>query len=459
MKIIILGAGQVGGTLAENLSNYNNDITIVDINSYKLKQLQEKYDLKTIKGHASYPNVLKDAQAEDADMLIAVTYSDEINILACHIAYTLFKTPNRIARIRSSDYIQESCKLFSPASIPIDHVISPEMTIANNICNLIEYPGALQITIFSNKNINLLAIKLDDPEIKLIENIISMFPDSVIESGMKIAAVYRNKKFILPELSTELQTGDEIFFITISQNIKLIVNELQKYEKPYKRIMIVGGGNIGAMLADKLDKNYQVKLIEIDQKRASELAKKLKNTTVFYGDASNEELLMQENIEQVEVFISITNDDEVNIMSAMLAKKMGAKKVLVLIQRRAYADLMQKSIIDISISPQESTISDFFKYLKNKSIVNIFSIRHGLAEVVEAVTRGDESTSQVIGKSLYEIKFPPGTIIGAIIRNSEIISEKNYNPVQQNDHFIIFLTDKKFIKDIELLFEPNPFFL
>ncbi|MDQ1237443.1 MAG: Trk system potassium transporter TrkA [Wigglesworthia glossinidia] len=459
MKIIILGAGQVGGTLAENLSSDHNDITIIDTNEYKLRQLQEKYDLKTIQGHASYPSILKEAQAEDADVLIAATYSDEINILACQIAYILFKTPNRIARIRSTDYIQESSKLFNPVSIPIDYLISPEMIIAKNIFNIIEYPGALQLFIFSIGRISLFSLKISDASIKLVEHIILLLPESVINSGTRIAAILRDKIFIDPQNSTHIKIGDEVFFVTTLENVKLITNEFQKIDKPYKKIMIVGGGHIGAMLAEKLEKNYQVKLIEKNQKRAAELAKKLKNTIVFYGNASNEELLIQEHINQVEVFISITDDDEVNIMSAMLAKKMGATKVLALIQRKAYVDLVQSSMIDIAISPQEATISAFLKYLGNTNMLNIFSIRNSMAEVIETVVKGDETTSQIIGREICDIKLPPGAMIGAIIRNSKIISEKQYNPIQKNDHFIIFLNEKKFIKDIERLFEPNPFFL
>lgn len=459
MKIIILGAGQVGGTLAENLSSEHNDITIIDTDEYKLRQLQEKYDLKTIQGHASHPTILKDAQAEDADVLIAATYSDEINILACQIAYILFKTPNRIARIRSTDYIQESLKLFNPASIPIDYLISPEMVIAKNIFNLIEYPGALQFFIFSIDKISLVSLKISDSSIELVKHIILLLPEHAINSGTRIAAILRNKTFIHPKSSTPIEIGDEIFFITTIENVKLITNEFQKIEKPYKRIMIVGGGNIGAMLAKKLEKNYQVKLIEKNQRRAAELAKKLKNTIVFYGNASNEELLVQEHIDQVEVFISITDDDEANIMSAMLAKKMGAKKVLALIQRKAYVDLVQGSMIDIAISPQEATISSFLKYLGNTNVISTCAIRNGMAEVLEAVVKGDETTSQIIGREICNIKLPPGAIIGAIIRNSKIISDHQYNPIQKNDHFIIFLTEKKYIKDIERLFEPNPFFL
>uniref|UniRef100_A0A1A9Z0X0 methionyl-tRNA formyltransferase n=1 Tax=Glossina pallidipes TaxID=7398 RepID=A0A1A9Z0X0_GLOPL len=384
-KLYKIGAGQVGGTLAENLSSEHNDITIIDTDEYKLRQLQEKYDLKTIQGHASHPTILKDAQAEDADVLIAATYSDEINILACQIAYILFKTPNRIARIRSTDYIQESLKLFNPASIPIDYLISPEMVIAKNIFNLIEYPGALQFFIFSIDKISLVSLKISDSSIELVKHIILLLPEHAINSGTRIAAILRNKTFIHPKSSTPIEIGDEIFFITTIENVKLITNEFQKIEKPYKRIMIVGGGNIGAMLAKKLEKNYQVKLIEKNQRRAAELAKKLKNTIVFYGNASNEELLVQEHIDQVEVFISITDDDEANIMSAMLAKKMGAKKVLALIQRKAYVDLVQG---------------------RNTNVISTCAIRNGMAEVLEAVVKGDETTSQIIGREICNIKLP-----------------------------------------------------
>ncbi len=236
------------------------------------------------------------------------------------------------------------------------------------------------------------------------------------------------------------------------------MSELQRLEKPYKRIMLVGGGNIGAGLARRLEKDYSVKLIERNQQRAAELAEKLQNTIVFFGDASDQELLAEEHIDQVDLFIAVTNDDEANIMSAMLAKRMGAKKVMVLIQRRAYVDLVQGSVIDIAISPQQATISALLSHVR-KADIGVSSLRRGVAEAIEAVAHGDESTSRVVGRVIDEIKLPPGTIIGAVVRGNDVMIANDNLRIEQGDHVIMFLTDKKFITDVERLFQPSPFFL
>ncbi|WP_038940544.1 Trk system potassium transporter TrkA, partial [Yersinia pestis] len=256
-----------------------------------------------------------------------------------------------------------------------------------------------------------------------------------------------------------IEAGDEVFFVAASQHIRAVMSELQRLEKPYKRIMIVGGGNVGAGLALRLEKDYSVKLIERDQQRAAELAEMLHDTIVFYGDASDQELLAEEHIEQVDVFIAITNDDEANIMSAMLAKRMGAKKAMVLIQRSAYVDLVQGSVIDIVISPQQATISALLGHVRKADIVSVSSLRRGVAEAIEAIAHGDESTSKVVGRMVEDIKLPPGTTIGAIVRGDEVIIANSNSIIKQGDHVIMFITHKKFVPDVERLFQPSPFFL
>ena len=237
----------------------------------------------------------------------------------------------------------------------------------------------------------------------------------------RVAAIFRQDRPIRPQGSTIIEAGDEVFFVVASQHIRAVMSELQRLEKPYKRIMIVGGGNVGAGLAARLEKDYSVKLIEHNQQRATELAELLHDTIVFYGDASDQELLAEEHIEQIDVFIALTNDDEANIMSAMLAKRMGAKKAMVLIQRSAYVDLVQGGVIDIAISPQQATISALLGHVRKADIVSVSSLRRGVAEAIEAVAHGDENTSKVVGRRIQDIKLPPGTIIGAIVRNEDVI--------------------------------------
>jgi len=458
MKIIILGAGQVGGTLAENLVGENNDITIVDTNSDRLRQLQDKFDLRVVQGHGSHPRVLREAGADDADMLVAVTSSDETNMVACQVAYSLFNTPNRIARIRSTEYIRENERLFNAEAVPIDHLISPEQLVTDYVYRLIEYPGALQVVNFAEGKVSLAVVKAyyGGP---LVGNALASLKEHMPHIDTRVAAIFRQDRPIRPQGSTIIEAGDEVFFVAASQHIRAVMSELQRLEKPYKRIMIVGGGNVGAGLAHRLEKDYSVKLIERNQQRAAELAEILHDTIVFYGDASDQELLMEEHIDQVDVFIALTNDDEANIMSAMLAKRLGAKKVMVLIQRSAYVDLVQGSVIDIAISPQQATISALLGHVRKADIVSVSSLRRGVAEAIEAIAHGDESTSKVVGRRVEEIKLPPGTTIGAIVRGDDVIIANGESKIEQGDHVIMFLTDKKFITDVERLFQPSPFFL
>ncbi|CDH05712.1 potassium transport protein, NAD(P)-binding (Trk family) [Xenorhabdus bovienii str. oregonense] len=458
MKIIILGAGQVGGTLAENLVDENNDITVVDTDTDRLRQLQDKFDLRVINGHGSHPRVLREAGAEDADMLVAVTNSDETNMIACQIAYSLFNTPNKVARIRSSEYIYESETLFQPNDIPIDYLISPEQLVIDYIYKLIQYPGALQVVNFAEGRVSIVAVKAYYGG-SLVGNALSSLREHMPHIDSKVAAIFRQDRPIRPQGSTIIEAGDEVFFVAASQHIRAVMSELQRLEKPYKRLMIVGGGNVGAGLALRLEKDYSVKLIEHNQERATELAELLHDTIVFYGDASDQELLSEEHIEQVDVFIALTNDDEANIMSAMLAKRMGAKKAMVLIQRSAYVDLVQGGVIDIAISPQQATISALLGHVRKADIVSVSSLRRGVAEAIEAIAHGDEHTSKVVGRKIGDIRLPPGTTIGAIVRSEEVIIANDYSIIQQGDHVIMFITDKKFVPEVEKLFQPSPFFL
>ncbi|RKF22192.1 Trk system potassium transporter TrkA [Alginatibacterium sediminis] len=458
MKIIILGAGQVGGTLAENLAGEKSDITVVDQDSARLSELQDKFDIQVVAGHATHPNVLREAGAEDADMLVAVTNSDETNMLACQVAYTLFNTPNKVARIRSEELLGEKDTLFCNKAIPVDHLIAPEQLVTQYISRLIDYPGALQVMEFAHGLVSLVAIKAyyGGP---LVGNALSVLRQHMPNIETRVAAIFRQGRAIRPQGTTVIEADDEVFFVAATAHIREVMSELQRLEKPYRRLMIVGGGNIGAALAKQLESSYSVKLIEHRQERAEALAEKLNNTIVFCGDASDQELLHEENIEQVDVFIAVTNDDEVNIMSAMLAKRMGATKVMVLIQRGAYVDLVQSGPIDIAISPQQATISALLTHVRRADIVNVYSLRRGAAEAIEAIAHGDQNSSKVVGKTIGELKLPAGATIGAIVRQDQVHIAHDNTVIEQDDHVVMFLMDKKHIPEIERLFQPSPFFL
>ncbi|GAB0111922.1 MULTISPECIES: Trk system potassium transporter TrkA [Pseudoalteromonas] len=458
MKIIILGAGQVGATLAENLVGEQNEITVVDIDGNRLRELQDKYDLQGVMGHSAHPDVLRRAGAEDADMIIAVTSSDEVNMVACQVAYSIFKTPTKIARIRSEQYLKYREKLFQNDDLPIDHYIAPEALVTKYIRRLIDYPGALQVLQFADGMLSLVAVKAYYGGL-LVGYALSALKEHIPNVETRVAAIYRQGKAIKPLGTTVIEADDEVFFIAATKHIRAVMNELQKLERSYKKIMIAGGGNIGAGLARSLEKNHSVKLIERSKERAEQLSELLDNTVVFCGDASDQELLSEEHIEQVDVFIAVTNDDEANIMSAMLAKRMGAQKTMVLIQRGAYVDLVQGGEIDIAISPQQATISALLTHVRRGDIVNVYSLRKGAAEAIEAVAHGDENTSKVVGRAIADIKLPVGTTIGAIVRNDDVLIAHDDTIIMSGDHVIMFLIDKKHITVVEKLFQVSAIFL
>ncbi|MEW6997519.1 Trk system potassium transporter TrkA [Colwelliaceae bacterium BS250] len=456
MKIIILGAGQVGGTLAENLVGEQNEITLVDTDGERLRELQDKMDLQVVTGNGSHPDVLAKAGAEDADMLIAVTSDDATNMIACQIAFTMYSTETKIARIRSEQIIKHQKQLFHPQEIPVDHIIAPEQLVTRDIARLIDYPGALQVREFADGKVSLVAIKAYYGGL-LVGHALSTLRVHIPNIDTRVAAIYRKGKPIRPLGTTIIEADDEVFFIAATRHIRAVMSELQKLEPAYKRIMIAGGGHIGAGLARILEKNHQVKVIERNPERAEYLSNELNNTLVFVGDSSDTELLKEEHIEQIDVFLAVTNDDEANIMSAMLAKKLKARKTIALIQRNAYLDLVGSNL-DIAVSPQQATISALLSHIRKGGIVNAYSLRRGAAEAVETVAHGDEQSSKVVGKEIQSIKLPPGTTIGAIVRGDEVLIAHSTTVIQSDDHVILFLVDKKYIHQVEKLFAVSAIF-
>ena len=451
MKIIILGAGQVGASLAERLADEENDITVIDIDSDRLHELQDRLDIGTVAGCASHPDVLLRAGADDADLLIAVTNTDEINMVACQVAYSLFRTPTKISRIRSQAYLQNQ-KLFSNDSIPIDVIISPELLVTRYIHRLIKYPGALQVLDFAGGKVQLVAVKAyyGGP---IVGNELREIRNHMPNVDTRVAAIFRRDHAIMPAADTVVEADDEVFFIASSDNIMPVMSELRRLDSPYKRILIAGGGNIGERLAEAMENSYQVKIIEHSYARCRQLSETLKRTIVLNGHASDRELLIAENIEDVDVFCALTSDDEANIMSSMLAKRLGAKKVITLIANPAYVDLVQGGEIDIAISPQQITMGSLLTHVRRGDISNVHSLRRGAAEALEVIAHGDARSSKVIGKRLDEIEKVEGSTIGAIVRGDDVLIAHRYLVVEPEDHLIVFLTDKTKIKQVERLFQ------
>jgi len=451
MKIIILGAGQVGSSVASNLASEANDITVVDDNPAILQDLQDRHDIRTLRGHASHPDTLKHAGADDADMVIAVTNSDETNMIACQVAYTLFHTPTKIARVRSVEYLNHA-RLFSQDALPVDVLISPEQLVTKYIERLIEYPGALQVLDFAGGQVQLVAVHAyyGGP---LVGHELRDLKVHMPGIDARVASIFRQGKPITPGGDTIIEVDDEVFFVAARKHIRAVMSELRKMDKPVKRVLLAGGGNIGMRLASTIENRYQVKVIERFEDRARQLSESLNKTMVLLGDAADEELLVEENIESVDVFCALTNDEEANILSAMLAKRLGARKVMSLINRASYVDLVQSDIIDIAISPSQATIGSLLTHVRRGDVVVVHSLRRGAAEAIEAVAHGDRHSSRVVGRTIDEIKLPKGTTIGAIVRGSEVLIAHHDSVIESDDHVILFLSDKKCIQEVERLFQ------
>ncbi len=453
MKIIILGAGQVGGTLAEHLASESNDITVVDTDSERLRSLGDRLDIRTIQGIGSYPTILRQAGADDADMLVAVTSSDETNMMACQVAYTLFSTPTKIARVRASAYLIRS-DLFCNEAIPVDVLISPEQVVTNYIKRLIEYPGALQVVDFAEGKVQLVAVRAyyGGP---LVGQELRQIREHMPHVNTRVAAIFRRNRPILPTGDTIIEVDDEVFFLAAKADIKAVISELRRKEDDYRRLVIAGGGNIGERLAEAIESRYQLKIIESSPARCRHLSDRLDSAVVLQGSASDKHLLMEENIDEADIFLALTNDDEANIMSSLLAKRLGARKVMSIINNPAYVDLVQGGEIDVAISPQMATIGSLLTHVRRGDIVTAHSLRRGAAEAIEVIAHGDASASKVVGRAISQLKLPAGTTIGAIVRNDRVLLANDDLVIETNDHVILFLVDKANVRNVELLFQAG----
>lgn len=456
MKIIILGAGKVGSTLADTLASESNDITVIDRNANLLHDLQDRLDIGTVHGHVSHPQVLERAGAADADMLIAVTGIDELNMIACQIAYTLFHIPTKIARVRAGEYYWNDDikqRIFAQEALPIDMLIDPEQLVTDHIHRLIRYPGALQVLDFADGRAQLVGLRARYGS-PLVGQELRALREHMPDIDTRVAAIYRRGKPLLPEGDTIVEDGDEVFFIAARRDIRKVMREMRHAEKRARRIMIAGGGNIGYRLAEALEDNNRVKIIERSSARARTLTTWLDNSTVLLGDAADEEILHNENIEHVDVFCAVTDDDEANILSAMLAKRLGAKRVMALINRPAYVDLVQsQSAIDIAISPQQATIGALLAHVRQGDVATVHSLRRGAAEAIEAVAHGDEKSSKVVGRRVDEIPLPHGATIAALVRDDTVMMAHHDTVILAEDHVILFMVDKSRTSEVEKLFQ------
>ncbi|HEC59105.1 hypothetical protein LCGC14_0670520 [marine sediment metagenome] len=453
MKIIILGAGQVGSSTAETLVAEGNDVTVVDTNGFLLERLQDRLDIRGVKGHASSPRTLIAAGIEDTDMLIAVTQNDEVNMMACQVANALFKTPKKLARIRATDYVDYPA-LFSADAVPIDVIISPEKLVTDYLQRLIMQPEVLQVLEFFDGKVQLVAVEISEQS-PMAGQPISKLLEILPNVKMRVAGIFRQDQVIEASGKANLEAGDEIFFIALTENIAQLVKVFRHAYQTYERIIIAGAGNIGRQLAKRIEGNHKVKIIETDARQARFIAEQLKESVVLHGDAGDASLLAEENIAKTDVFCAVTNDDEVNILSAMLAKRMGARKVISIIGKASHVDLVSGTNIDLAISPAQITIGSLLAHIRKGDVVKVHSLKQGAAEAIEIVAHGDFKTSKVVGRHIDKVKLPDSASIAAILRKGEIIFSHKTLVIESNDHLIIFISNQKDILAVEKLFQVD----
>lgn len=447
MQIIIVGAGKVGSTLAEHLAAENHSVSLIDLNLELLDQIQSQIDIRTLCGNGSHPSILVEAGADTAEMLIAVTNNDEANLVACQVAHSLFHTPIKIARVSDPDYLRYQSQLFDQKNPAVNFFINPQQQVTRAIQNLIETPGSLQVSYFFDQKIKLIVARPFYGSL-LAGKKIGEIAD-ILQIPIKVVGVYREGGYLTLDNELALEASDDVYLILESIHNASVMKSLRKISVPnYKNIFIVGGGQIGSQLAASLESRYHVKIIEKNRQRCEWLSDHLKHTLVLCGNCCDQNLLRNENIETTDVFCALTNDDEDNIIASLQAKRLGAKQAFALVNRMDYIDLITDKTININvgISPQQSTLSLLLGYIRGANIANIYIFQHRNSEALEIIIKNQHS--KLIGQDLSQINLPPGVVMGALARSEKIFINEN-TIIQENDHLIFFVADKKTIGQLE----------
>jgi trk system potassium uptake protein TrkA len=473
VNIVILGAGRVGESVAESLVSERNDITVIDTDPARLHALQDRLDLRGVAGNGIQPSVLEEAGIGDADLFIACAPMDETNLVACKVAHDRFNVPTTIARLRSPEFVDGAPLMDKSTGFAVDRVICPEESVTRYIGKLVEHPQALQVLEFAHGLVSLAAVRAvaGGP---LVRHSLAEIPALVPAAQMRIVAIYRQDQ-ALTDLDgrTRIEPGDEVFVLAATQDITTVLAALRERDHPVKRLMIAGGGKVGLRLARQMKDDLQVKIIETNRQRCDYLASQLPSEVlVLHGDSTDEELMGEENVQDMDLFVALTSDDEDNILACLLAKKMGARRVLALINRKAYAELVQGTQIDIAISPSQAVIGELLAYVRRGDVEAVHSLRRGAAEALEGIVRGDRKTCRMAGRRVEEIGLPPGAQVGAIVRGlhrpdgseagedakPQVLMAHHDTVIEPNDHVIVFVPNKRMVQQVEKLFQVSATF-
>ena len=483
MKIIILGAGRVGQSVADSLVSERNDITVIDTDAERLRDLESRFDLRGVVGNGIEPAVLAEAGAQDTDLLIACAAQDETNLVCCKVAQLMFNIPKRIARVRSTGF-QRDERLVGPEGFAVDRIICPEESLTRYIGKLIDYPEAMQVREFAGGRACLVSVRARAGA-PMVGHTVAEMRNSTPDVAVRLVAIYRRfpeepDRFVACAGETRIEPGDEVFVLAAREHIAHVLATLHRRDatpvRPVRRIMIAGGGRVGLHLALELGKEpgrFLVKIIEDDSARCIELASRLpSDVLVLQGDTTDENLLGDESIDEIDLFLALTDDDEDNIMSCLLAKRLGARRVLALINRRSYADLMHGTQIDIALSPAQAMLGELLAFVRQGDVQAVHSLRRGVAEALEIVVRGDRKTSRVVGRKVSDLALPRDVHIGLIVRGlpdspdvsadelrePQVIIPRSGTVLESNDHVVFFLPHKRLVRDVEKLFRVSPTF-
>jgi len=451
MQVIICGAGQVGSNIARYLSGENADITVIDQSAELVEKISESLDVKGVVGFASHPDILEQAGAADADMIIAVTYADEVNMVACQICHSIFDVPTKIARVRHQSYLDPMWSdLFSRDHLPIDVIISPEIEVARAIERRLQVPGAFDVHPLANHKISMIGLHCTE-ETPILETplreLTALFP----ELHITVVGIYRGGQGFVPTPEDELRAGDAVYFVTETAHLSRAMSAFGHEEKEARRVIIVGGGNIGLNLATAVERNHPhvaLKLIEIDKQRAQLVAQTLERTVVIHGDALDTDILDEAGTSMAETVVAVSNDDEVNILSSLLAKRFGCHRAVTLVNKASYGPLMGNLGIDTVVSPRTITVSTILQHVRRGRIRSVHTIAEGFGEVIEAEAL---ETSVLVGVPLRDAKLPEGVLIGALVRGEEVIIPRGDTVIRANDLVILFAATAA-VKKIDKLF-------
>jgi len=490
MKIIILGAGRIGESVAATLVSEQNDITVIDRDGARLRELEGRFELRGVMGDGIEPGLLEEAGAHDTDMLIACAAQDETNLVACKIAQQLFNIPTRIARVRSEAFHADS-PLLGREGFAVDRVIRPEESLTRYIVRLIEYPQALQVYEFAGGLASLVSVRAVAGAPMVGCHVDELGVHAPAE-GTRIVALYRRQedgpdRFIPAMHRSRIEPGDEVFVLAARRNLRTALAALHRRDpdapRIVRRVAIAGGGRVGQRLAQQLTETFpalQIKLIERSAERCTALASQLPSSVmVLQGDATDEDLMADESVGETDFFLALTNDDEDNIMGALMAKRLGARRVLALINRRSYADLIHGTQIDIALTPSQTLLGELLAFVRRGDVQVVHSLRRGVAEAMEIVARGDARTSRVVGRRVQDIKLPKEAHFGLILRGlpdlhaaeadsaqengepppePEVIVPSDGTVIESGDHVVIFLPRKRLVREVEKLFRVSATF-